>query len=160
MTTVTGTVKAKSTNKFGYGIMVNDKWYNSKEAIPCNKGDEVEFDDGGKAYVRSLKVTKATDTSAVSSSSPVASKGSTGASFNRGVFPIPANDGSRSIVRQNSLTNALKYAECFFPKLGTGERADSYVWAIIDIARQFEKYSSGDIDTEVSKTIDETFTVS
>src|SRR5512139_1975412 len=107
MATVSGTVKAKSANKFGFGIMVNDKWYNSKFELACNKGDEVVFDDGGKTYVRDLKVTTAGSGGTSSVGSPVASKGASGVGYARGVFPIPTNDGSRAIVRQNSITNAV-----------------------------------------------------
>ena len=156
MSTVNGVVKAKSANKFGFGIMINDKWYNSKSEISCNKGDEVEFDDGGKAYIRDLKVTKGGSGVAASSGSSMVNKGATGTSYARGVFPLAANDGSRSIVRQNSITNAV----ALYGKLTTEETsAEEAAYAVINIARIFEKYSAGDIDAELNKQIEETFTV-
>jgi hypothetical protein len=157
MTTVTGVVKAKSANKFGFGIMVNDKWYNSKFEIGANKGDEVEFDDGGKAYVRDLKVTKGGSGATAGGGGSMASKGAGGASYARGVFPLAANDGSRSIVRQNSITNAVVLCgKLGFPETVSSEEA---AYAVINIARIFEKYSAGDIDAELNKQIEETFTV-
>ena len=158
MSTVNGVVKAKSANKFGFGIMVNDKWYNSKYEIGCDKGDEVEFDDGGKAYVRELKVTKAGGGAPTGGGSPMASKGAGGTGYARGVFPLAANDGSRSIVRQNSITNAV----ALYNKLREGspvEDEESAAYSVINIARIFEKYSSGDLDAELTAQIDKTFTV-
>jgi hypothetical protein len=158
MSTVNGVVKAKSANKFGFGIMVNDKWYNSKYEINVEKGDEVEFDDGGKSYVRDIKVTKGGGGSAVTGGSTMASKGSGGTGYARGAFPIPANDGSRAIVRQNSITNAV----ALYNKLREGspvEEEESAAYSVINIARIFEKYSSGDLDAELTKQIEETFKV-
>ena len=156
MSTVNGVVKAKSANKFGFGIMINDKWYNSKSEISCNKGDEVEFDDGGKAYIRDLKVTKGGSGVTTSSGGSMVNKGATGTSYARGVFPLAANDGSRSIVRQNSITNAV----ALYGQLGfKAESSEDAAYAVINIARIFEKYSSGDLDAELTAQIDKTFTV-
>ena len=56
MATVTGKVEAKS-NKFGkFAILVNDTWYSSKFEIKAERGDEVEFDDGGSKWCQKLKV--------------------------------------------------------------------------------------------------------
>jgi hypothetical protein len=160
MTTVAGVVKAKSANKFGFGIMVNDKWYNSKSEIGCSKGDEVEFDDGGKAYVRDLKVTKGGGGTVASSGGSMAGKGPAGTSYARGVFPIAANDGSRSIVRQNSITNAVAlYTSVVGDVVTKPEELENIAYSVINIARIFEKYSAGDIDAELNKQIEETFTV-
>ena len=159
MSTINGVVKAKSANKFGFGIMVDDKWYNSKFEISCAKGDEVEFDDGGKAYIRDLKVTKGGSGVAASSGGSMVNKGTTGTSYARGVFPLAANDGSRSIVRQNSITNAVNLFEhLMIDKLELSGMED-LAYSVINIARIFEKYSAGDIDAELNKQIEETFTV-
>lgn len=70
-------------------------------------------------------------------------------SSGKGVFPIPALDGQRAIVRQNALTNArelvaLNYAgKCY-----SFEELEEYARDIIKIARQFEAYSCGDLDQE------------
>lgn len=62
MSQVQGVVEAVST-KFGkFSIIVNDTWYNTKQeyapSILPDKGDSVEFDDGGKNYLKYLKVVK------------------------------------------------------------------------------------------------------
>jgi hypothetical protein len=159
MSTVNGVVKAKSANKFGFGIMVNDKWYNSKYEINVEKGDEVEFDDGGKSYVRDIKVTKGSGGSAVTAGSTMASKGSGGTGYARGAFPIPANDGSRAIVRQNSITNAVALFNHLEHDKFELSKVEDLAYSVINIARIFEKYSSGDLDAELTKQIEETFKV-
>ena len=159
MSTVNGVVKAKSANKFGFGIMINDKWYNSKSEISCNKGDEVEFDDGGKAYIRDLKVTKGGSGVATSSGGSMVNKGTTGTSYARGVFPLATNDGSRSIVRQNSITNAVALYTHVIDGDAPPEELENIAYSVINIARIFEKYSSGDLDAELTAQIDKTFTV-
>lgn len=71
-------------------------------------------------------------------------------SSNRGnkPFPVPSDHGDRSIIRQNSLTNAreLVVAQCL--KVGTIPSSsmplDSLVDLIIATAYKFEEYSSGD----------------
>lgn len=62
MSQVQGVVAAVST-KFGkFSINVNDTWYNTKQeyapSILPDKGDSVEFDDGGKNYLKKLKIVK------------------------------------------------------------------------------------------------------
>lgn len=150
MSIVTGNVKASSQTKFGYGILVNDKWYNSKYEIKASKGDEVEFDDGGKNYIKGLKVV---------GSSPVAAAPSVKASggFSRGTFPIPAKDGQRSIIRQNSVTNAVNLYTAIMAtaKFDVGNAVSD----VLLMAREFEQYSSGDLDAEIEAEIDEQFEV-
>lgn len=159
MGNITGIVKAKSANKFGFGIMVNDKWYNSKYEISCNKGDEVEFDDGGKAYVKDLKVVGAGAGASGVAAASAAGKAVGGSGYSRGVFPIPPNDGSRSIVRQNSITNATNLVAAMVTK-GLLKEGTDFTSTIIGLAREFEKYSSGDMDKEIENQISKTFEVS
>jgi hypothetical protein len=76
----------------------------------------------------------------------------------KGVFPIPALDGQRSIVRQNALTNAR---EMITTLISTSKsNIEIGVWAdrqmqfdnlseeVIRIARKFEAYACGDLDME------------
>ena len=60
MSTVTGQVEAISTKYGKFSIMVNDNWYGTKaEWAPSpqpNRGDVVEFDDGGKNYLKKLRI--------------------------------------------------------------------------------------------------------
>jgi hypothetical protein len=64
MAEVTGVVEAVSTKFDKYSIMVNDKWYGTKmewAKIKPNKGEVVTFDDGGKNYLKNVKVTGVSD---------------------------------------------------------------------------------------------------
>lgn len=60
MATVTGTVEAVSTKYGKFGVLINDKWYNTKQEWAPNplpvKGDEITFDDGGKNFLSKCKV--------------------------------------------------------------------------------------------------------
>jgi hypothetical protein len=62
MAQVSGVVEAYSTKFDKWSIMVNDKWYNTKQEwapkgveLTTLKGVEVEFDDGGKNYIKKFK---------------------------------------------------------------------------------------------------------
>jgi hypothetical protein len=60
MSTVNGTVEAISTKYGKFSIMVNDNWYGTKQEwapnpLP-NRGDVVEFDDGGKNFLKKLRI--------------------------------------------------------------------------------------------------------
>jgi hypothetical protein len=89
----------------------------------------------------------------------MASKGSGGTGYARGAFPIPANDGSRAIVRQNSITNAVALFEHLMIDKLELKDMEELAYNVVNIARVFEKYSSGDLDAELTKQIEETFKV-
>ena len=59
MATVNGVVENVST-KFGkYSIQVNGNWYGTKEewaTVKPNKGDTVEFDDGGGKFMKRVRI--------------------------------------------------------------------------------------------------------
>jgi hypothetical protein len=60
MSTVTGQIEAISTKYGKFSIMVNDNWYGTKQEwapnpLP-NRGDVVEFDDGGKNFLKKLRI--------------------------------------------------------------------------------------------------------
>lgn len=145
MAIVKGTVEGYNT-KFGkYSILVNGTWYGTKEewaTVKPVKGDSVEFDDGGAKYMKNVKVVGG-GSSAPSSSAPSKSGGG---SFSRGVFPIPVDDGQRSIIRQNALTNARELIGLTIdPEKGIADPS-VVVALIIEIAREFEAYTAGDIE--------------
>lgn len=152
----TGTVQKVTKSKFGWGMLMDDgKWYNSKFEIKCSDGDHIEWDDGGKNYANKVKVlgkTAGDPPAAVGGSAPART------GYSRGVFPVPSNDGSRSIIRQNSVTNAVNLighllaADRIPEDVAIGE-------LIFQWARDFEKYSSGDIDSEVAEEMDKAFEV-
>jgi len=60
------------------------------------------------------------------------------------VFPIPPLHGDRAIVRQNSITNAVKAVSDIIDS--DGMHIELYVDTIISVARKFEAYSCGDLD--------------
>lgn len=146
MAIITGEIEAKTgKGKYGtYGILVNGKWYNSKYEARCEKGDTVEFDDGGKNYYNKLKVVGGSG----GSSSP-----SPGRSATPG-FPVALDTKDRAIVRQNSLghatslvSNMIEAGALKFPKWEDREAAtEAYAVLCVDVARIFEAYSSGDAD--------------
>ncbi len=109
-------------------------------SFPFNEGrygkevDVASITKGGTAAPAAASVTSLPTPAAAAVPARTTSYGS------KGAFPIPALDGQRAIVRQNSLTNAVKFAEF-------AENEPS-VNTIIAIARKFEAYSCGDLDSE------------
>lgn len=160
MSIVRGVIEASNHNaKFGtYGILVDGKWYNSKYEIRAEKGDEVEFDDGGKNYVRKCKVVGSS-----SSGSTAPSVAAGGVTRTPG-FPVPVDTKDRSIVRQNALkiaaeliTNMMVPDHFEFDTWEEREKSTkAFAELIVDAARIFEDYSSGDGDAaEAAAMLDE-----
>jgi hypothetical protein len=146
MPIINGVVEAKS-NKFDkFSILVGDVWYSSKFDIPCNKGDAVEFDNGGegKKWCQKLKVVSGGG-GAVSSASSIrpAAPAATG-------FPVPMNTKDRSIVRQNALARGAEVA-CAAHEPGAS--AEDIAREAIRLARLFEDYTSGDADVREAKAL-------
>ena len=144
MAIVTGTVEGFNT-KFGkYSVLVNGTWYGTKEewakVKPVN-GDVVEFDDGGAKYTKNMRVVTSGGSAAPSGGGSAPAKPSGG--YSRGSFPIGLEDGQRSIIRQNALTNAR---ELVSKTVGLEFDPSATVELIIDIAREFEAYTAGDIE--------------
>lgn len=61
------------------------------------------------------------------------------------VFPVPLFHGDRSIIRQNSLTNARE-VYCSSTVVVSSSNTDELADQIIHLARKFEAYSAGDLD--------------
>lgn len=150
MATVTGAVeKIESVDrntKRGpapvFYVWVNGEKYNlGFKRLSANVGDVVTFDAERSTYGWEAKTHPVP--SAGGSTAPAKPAGaSTGSWGSKGVFPIPALDGQRSIVRQNALTNAIKFLE---RTPVTGD-LDKDIDTIIHIARMFEGYTAGDTD--------------
>lgn len=161
MATVTGVVEAKS-NKFGkFSILLdNGTWYSSKYDINCEKGDAVTFEDGDRKYCQKLKVvgggggTPSASTGATSISKP--------APFKAG-FPVPIDTKDRSIVRQNALSHATNLfigalsKQPDLEKVMTPKDLEKFLSAnasaIVETARIFEGYTSGDDDAMEAEQI-------
>lgn len=144
------------TTKFGpkpvFSIKGTDgQWYKCGFTKPkCSEGDTIEVTvketDYGSEIADPKNIT-VVGGSAISVPTPSASRssGSGGRTGYDRVFPVPALSPERAIIRQNALTNAR---ELYVGTL-TGKKEvalDDAAQHIIDIARIFEAYSTGDID--------------
>ena len=133
MGTVTGVVEWHGDSKFGgQSVKVDGKYFNSKFDIGCQKGDTVEFDDGGKNYCQKLRVTD--------SGAPVATSGGSGKAPAASGFPIHPLARERAIIRQNALGNAVQFLA------GPDGGVAGAVLEVLAVARQFEAWTSGDMD--------------
>lgn len=148
------------TTKFGqkkvYSIKADDgQWYSCGFKKPtANAGDEVEFQFTSTSYGNQIDmatfVSLRGGLSSGATAAPAASAPPVRPAYgNKGVFPIPALDGQRAIVRQNALTNARELI-CALPAIGSNT-TDLLAAEIIRIARKFEAYACGDLDREAAE---------
>lgn len=156
MSAISGVVNGVSTKpvttKFGtkptYSINVDGEWFKCGFTKPkCNKGDEVEFTYTEGTYgneVDAKTIVIKGGGSAAPAAAPSVPK-SMPYTPSKGVFPIPALDGQRAIVRQNALTNAR---ELFVASKGgkAYEFNRDVAAEIVSVARYFEAYACGDLD--------------
>lgn len=76
----------------------------------------------------------------------------------KGSFPIPALDGQRSIIRQNSLTQANALMSTWTSPIDHAvySTAEGMAEKVIELARMFEAYSAGDLDAaEAAAAVEE-----
>ena len=142
-----GPKKAYSINangeRFGYGF----------KKPTFSIGDEVDFQFTENTYGKNVDLTSVrllvkASSAATPSTSTIASTAPSKPSYGAPkVFPIPALHGDRAIVRQNSVTNAVKLIT---DSVHSTDEADWDELAdiAICIARKFEAYSCGDLDME------------
>lgn len=157
MATVTGTVEAYSNKWDKDSILVNGKWYSTKFPLPTkpDKGDEVEFEDGGKNFINKFRITHSTGGGGSTASAPATRAAG---------FPVGVDTKDRSIVRQNSLGHAVHLVSSFTVNLDEeyGDWAErekgmeSFANLCVSVARIFESYSAGDGDMEeATKALEE-----
>lgn len=144
MSIINGTIEAYS-NKYGkHSILVGGKWYSSKFEIKAEKGDTVEFDDKDKGYVNALKVVGSGGGSPARSS--YSGRGSSAPGF-----PVALDTKDRSIVRQNSLSNAVRLVTDLYAKSADEEKElEELANLCVSVARVFEAYSAGDDDAKAA----------
>lgn len=148
---INGTVESKRRD--GKGIKIGEYWYSvmfSSELDDINKGDTVEVEfttkpsPSGVDYRNIKKVKKVAGPAARPVGMPAIPTGR--------VFPIPGLSPERAIIRQNAIGHAVKVVtvnliddagELIY---GTPEELATKV---IEIARMFEAYSSGDLDRDI-----------
>lgn len=151
MNQVTGFVVEKNNIGVGKGsniVLSDGKKYGLYDPAPFNElsvGDEVQFEFTQKGQYTNIKggITKTGKTNPNAAAEAPAPKASAGG-WNKGQFPIGNRDHARSIVRQNSITNAVNFASHFVK----GATPDD----IVDIAKVFEAYSCGDIEAEAAES--------
>ena len=147
---ITGTVAGVSTNYGKFSILIDGNWYGTKEEYATFdrpvKGDNVTFDNGGdgKKYLQKVVINSSGGAPAANTGGAKAARGG----YSRGSFPIEPLDGQRSIIRQNAVTNANSFCQAIHP--GTYS-----VDFLLDVARQIEAYTAGDLDRERAKELAE-----
>lgn len=146
-------VEAKA--RTGKSIKVGDDWYGAFSASQLDgveKGDTVSFtytvaEKGGREY----KNIKGNVKKEAGASTPVSASSGGGGGRSKWVekeFPVPPLHPDRSIIRQNSLTHACKVIEM---SLDDTVPSDETAARVVEIARIFEAYSTGESDKEAAE---------
>ena len=121
-------------------------WYSTGFKEPgFNKGDCITFEYTPDKYGNQVDMDSVTISVPPAAASTPVAKPLAFPTGGKGTFPIGPLDGQRSIVRQNALTNARELL-CATIKAGTTIDIDLCVKTIIDIAKRFESYTTGDAD--------------
>ena len=159
MANITGVVSAMSSKevntKWGmkptYSFQVDGTWFKTGfKKGKMNKGDNIQFSYTEGAYGNDVDVGSITvvGADAPTSPAPAAQRAPSPTYGSKGVFPIPPLDGQRAIVRQNALTNARElYVNCPNTTGVSISYLEDAAYEIIKIARVFESYACGDLDT-------------
>lgn len=166
MTYIVENITQKEVNtKFGpkpaFSITANGERYSYGFKKPTFKiGDTIDFQFTENTYGKNVDLTsvrllsKGEGAPAVTGAAVAPSKPSYGAPAK--VFPIPPLHGDRAIVRQNSITNAVKAADNYLRgEDSTPSNLDEYAEFIIQLARKFEAYSCGDLDLAAAEQMTE-----
>lgn len=139
MAKVTGVVEKLSSNFGKFGMLVNGKWHNTNPEwlkVKPNEGDTVEFDDGDRNYIKNLRVVSGGTGAAPAAAGSAPKAGGYGGGR---TFPVAPTAPERTINRQNALTNAVSF-------LGKDPKKVVSPDEVIEVARMFEAYTTGDLD--------------
>jgi hypothetical protein len=166
MTYIVENITQKEVNtKFGpkpaFSITANGERFSYGFKKPTFKiGDTIDFQFSENTYGKNVDLTsvrllsKGEGAPAVTGAAVAPSKPSYGPPSK--VFPIPPLHGDRAIVRQNSITNAVKAADNYLRgEDSTPSNLDEYAEFIIQLARKFEAYSCGDLDLAAAEQMTE-----
>ena len=168
MGAVTGVVQEVNNRGRGKGsnILVGGTKYGCFDPVECgidqvNAGDEVTFDTSQNGqYINIVKNTlsKTGNTGPVPPQTQGTSGGGSkgGGRFAPKPWPIPAEDGQRSIIRQNSLTHATAIVNSFCAAVDQEMTLDERRDEVLRIAQDFEFFSAGDDITEARKQMGQT----
>jgi len=138
MATVSGVVERVSTNYGKYSVLINGKWYGTKQEwvkVKPVAGDMITFDDGGKNFFKNVVL-------GTPASSPTADAGSTPAANSSFTFPAPACGKELSIIRQNALSHATEIVVARYYK-DESMNGEDLADLAIKLAKKFESYSTG-----------------
>ncbi len=144
----------------GSGIRIAGKKYGvfdpaAQGMDDIQEGNQVSFrykekpsPDGSLIYKNIMgKITVTTGSAISPTTADAPAKPSTPArsygGYSKGVFPVPALDGTRSIIRQNSITNAVNLTKGL---VNAKTSLPAMARLVIETAMMFEAYSSGDLD--------------
>lgn len=126
-------------------------WYSAfkSDQIKAGKGDYVEFTYAMNGTFRNVKgsVNKATAPADAPTKPYGATASERGAKFVAKEFPVPPLHPDRSIIRQNSLSHACEVVN-MAGDWSCGEK--DIAERVIEIARMFEAYSTGDLDQGIA----------
>lgn len=140
-------VNTKWGEKTTHSFQVDGVWYKTGfKKGKFSKGDTITFTYVEGPYGNDVDVASISTGGGATASAPAASAAKpayTGGG--KGVFPIPALDGQRAIVRQNALTNARELYTAEGGAMLAANLKDK-AYDIIAIARIFEAYACGDLD--------------
>ena len=145
-----GTIEAITKDGKGFLLQGTGKWYRlfTPAMLKAQRGDEVSFsytEKVGSNGVTYNNVAGIVSGSGGSSSPANTGTVSTGSSSNQSRDPLMLPvmlTRERAIIRQSSLAQAVNYCSALSTKPEE----------VIEIARIFEAYASGDMDIEMAKS--------
>lgn len=147
MSVTKGNVESKRRD--GKGIKLQDgEWYSAFSETTLsevNRGDLVEFEYVTKGDWKNIK-----GNVTVLSASPKAGGGGPAPKAYR-PFPVPKDHGDRAIIRQNVLGHATNIVNGYCSQGPGGDEDFSLEYrlqAVIQVARDLEKYATGELDAE------------
>jgi len=153
MDNMKGTVENTFTDDEGnFKFKLDGIWFSNKfkKAPELRKGDEidVEFVHNTKFKGQFWKNVRV-----LHSGGGAPTPSSTGSSRPAG-FPVPYTSDKRAIIRQNALTNAVNSLKTNEPMQVAEYDNKEFSELVIRLAMKFEAYTSGDLDNEVKKEME------
>ena len=151
MEQITGEIE--SMRKDRKGIKVNGEWYSayaSSQLSGVEWKDVVTFgvqrtEKNGQVYMNIKGDAKKSGGGGGSSSGAPTPSASPAVVAAASAWPQPVDARSRSIIRQNSVTNAVNFAKTFMVDVGATPED------VVRIARVFESYCTGEVDNTDAK---------
>ena len=132
----------------------DESWYSSFNAISnVNMGDVVSFEYVKKGNFNNIK--GPVSVTGGSASAPTSSGGNSNKGYSkRAGFPVATDDMGRAINRQSAIKAAIEGVKDTMTDANRHKLdVESYSDLVIDLARRFEAYTTGDLDTEIGKAL-------